>query len=413
MNKNLQAFAAFLFVFLVMVASQSAHAAYVTTPAVDGLGAGTYRPLTIPALTGSNFSATGKVWINGKMVPIPGYIPPASTAAAAARNSLWLNPWLVGLSLLGWSGDAGLNSDSGMWMFEMPPEALANPNLEYQVGVDPWNASPLGACVSGWRYPQCGAVSRAYGGTCYVNYVAGCGVPVGENPWTAYKSRTASVCPVGYTGYPTSGTCVLTDPVAAGGVSRPAIQPDFDALPAPPPEALAELAPQVGVPVDDPVFEPATVTVGSPYTKPDGSTAQPMAKITPAGDGQVAIDTYDQPISDSDGIPYPAPPPPEDTPETAPSETQCDKYPNSLGCAELGTVDDITLPDETRSIAAIAPVSVGGAGSCPAPLTATFMGQTVSFSYDMPCQFATSLKPLILAIAWLSAGLIFIGGVRQ
>lgn len=414
MTNNQQAFVAFLFVFLAMVFSQSVHAAYIATPAVDGLSVGTYKPLTTPALTGSNFAATGKVLINGKLVPIPGYIPPAATAAAAAKNSLWLNPWLLGASLLAWAGDAGLNSDLGVWTFETPPETLANPNYEYKVNLDdPWNASPFGACVTGWRYPQCGAVSRAYNGTCYVNYVAGCGVPVGENPWTGYQTRTASSCPVGYTGVPSLGTCVLSDPVAAGGTSRPATQSDFDALPAPSPQALAELAPQVGVPVDDPVFEPATVSVGDPYTRPDGSTVQPKATISPAGDGQVAIDTFDQPLSGPDGVPYPSPPPPEDTPETAPSETQCDKYPASLGCANLDIPNAENLATETRNIALIAPVSIGGAGSCPAPLTASFLGQTVEMSFDPLCQFANSLRPVVLVLAWLSAGIIFIGGVRN
>jgi len=64
------------------------HAALTLTPTVEGLGGGTFKPLTIPSLAGNNFSATGKVLVNGKWINIPGYIPPASTAAQAARTSL-------------------------------------------------------------------------------------------------------------------------------------------------------------------------------------------------------------------------------------------------------------------------------------------------------------------------------------
>lgn len=91
----------------------------------------------------------------------------------------------------------------------------------------------------------------------------------------------------------------------------------------------------------------------------------------------------------------------------------CEDNPETLGCATLGTVTDSVVPTVEKGIADITPKTVGGAGSCPAPVTASFMGRTVSFSYDLPCQAAGMLKPLILALAWLAAGVIFIGGVRQ
>ena len=91
----------------------------------------------------------------------------------------------------------------------------------------------------------------------------------------------------------------------------------------------------------------------------------------------------------------------------------CEKNPETLGCATLGTVTDSVVPTVEKGISSITPKSIGGAGGCPAPVTTSFMGQSISFSYDLPCQAAGMLKPLILAIAWLIAGIIFIGGVRQ
>lgn len=91
----------------------------------------------------------------------------------------------------------------------------------------------------------------------------------------------------------------------------------------------------------------------------------------------------------------------------------CQDNPETLGCATLGTVTDSVVPTVEKGISEIIPKTVGGAGACPAPVTASFMGRSISFSYDIPCQAAGMLRPLILALAWLAAGLIFIGGVKQ
>lgn len=93
---------------------------------------------------------------------------------------------------------------------------------------------------------------------------------------------------------------------------------------------------------------------------------------------------------------------------------ECALNPNTLGCATLdGTIASDPLQTEIRDIALISPVSLGGVGQCPAPLVATFLGQKVEFLFDPLCEFANSLRPVVLVLAWLSAGVIFIGGVRS
>lgn len=91
----------------------------------------------------------------------------------------------------------------------------------------------------------------------------------------------------------------------------------------------------------------------------------------------------------------------------------CEKNPETLGCSTLGEVNDSIVGTEEKGISAITPKSIGGAGGCPPPVTASFMGKTITLSYDLPCQAASMLRPLILALSWLAAGIIFIGGVRQ
>lgn len=91
----------------------------------------------------------------------------------------------------------------------------------------------------------------------------------------------------------------------------------------------------------------------------------------------------------------------------------CEDNPETLGCSTMGTVEDGIVGTKEFSIADITPKTIGGAGSCPAPITTSFMGRSITFTYDLPCQAASMLKPLILALSWLAAAIIFIGGVRQ
>lgn len=421
----------FLFFLTALVLGQSVHAVVTVTPSIPGLAGGVFKPMTMPTIAGANFSATGTVVVNGKTIPIPGFIPPAGTAGAAARLSMWANPWLTGTALLAWAGEAGLHSDEvGGWSYTDPNGAIGPAVAPILTEANSLNTIGCRSCAN------TGCLCDVPASACFTNYapigVSGrychvfdmeSGTAVDRGGYAGYERNDATWGPIDASlpvGVQPFGTCPAgtihkagTSSCVPGVETRPAKKEDFIALPEPSIEVQRELAPQVGVPVESPVYSPADVPLGEPYTRSDGSTVQPRAKISPAGDGQVVVDTYDSPLTYPNGEPV-SNSHPEDTDEKIPTEHQCDKYPNSLGCSELGTVDDVTVGGETRSIAAIDPITtIGGAGSCPEPLTATFMGQTVSFSYDMPCQFATSLKPLILAIAWLSAGLIFIGGVRQ
>lgn len=387
-----------LFILMAMTLSQSGHAAMSLSPIVPGLSGGM---LTSASGTHTMMAANAGyikpsiVNVGGKAVTVPASLRMAANAGNYAKSMMRLNPaLLVGTLAAGWLYDHYMQPD-GQGGFEVitPGDwwavpGYANPMYDgtaaatqacTQDGGTLITYSPGGPGVYGAEAVHCQGVDPAWNNQQFWRQV--------------YKNQG------------TPGT-------------RPAEQADWDALPDPLPALAPELpyAPYMpeGVPVDPPEYDfvPFSVPLGQPYTKPDGSTAQPMAKVSP-NEELITVDTYDEPLTDPNGNPV-ADPAPQDTPEPVPEQkTDCEKFPESLGCAQLGTAPDVPIGTESRSIAAIAPVSVGGAGACPAPLTASFMGQTVSFSYDMPCQFASSLKPLILAIAWLSAGLIFIGGVRQ
>lgn len=96
---------------------------------------------------------------------------------------------------------------------------------------------------------------------------------------------------------------------------------------------------------------------------------------------------------------------------------------NSVGvvvCAgtPAGTGESVTLDEVPNNVSlankvvnvAITPVSVGGAGSCPAPSVMVLHGQTYYFDWTTYCNFANMIKPILLAFAWLAAAGILVGG---
>lgn len=407
---NLRAFALFFFVFAALIFSASTFAALSMAPTVDGYsgGRGLYRSsagsFSYPsASNASSYGATGIVNVGGKAATVPANLRIAANAGNYVKNALRLNPYLLaGTLALPYLLDFGLEYIEGQgWVF------------------------PAGSPYPGYAgagYPNCDNgfvkgnedVVRDYA----VNRYSPTGAYCANNGGCSFHAFAPNSADVGW-GLPDNWNAIR---YWCSGTPNPArrqaTEDDWNNLPDPLPALAPELpyAPYLpeGVPVSPPNYDfpPFSVPIGEPYSRPDGSTVQPSARISPNGD-TVTVDTYDQPLTDPAGQPVQNPQP-QDTPEPQPeSKTDCDKFPDSVGCLAMGTVDDSTLQTEQKTIASISPVSVGGVGSCPAPLTTLFMGHPITMTYDLPCQAAGMLKPLILALSWLSAGVIFIGGVRQ
>lgn len=56
-----------------------------------------------------------------------------------------------------------------------------------------------------------------------------------------------------------------------------------------------------------------------------------------------------------------------------------------------------------------APTELGGGGSCPANKSVTVMGKVIDFDFSMICQFAVTIRPVVIALGWLLAGYIVFG----
>jgi len=90
-----------------------------------------------------------------------------------------------------------------------------------------------------------------------------------------------------------------------------------------------------------------------------------------------------------------------------PEQTECQKNPSRIGCAEFGTADPQTLRKEMQAVT-VTPVNFGSASGCPAPLSRTFavLGHSFSWSvsYQPLCDQLAILKALFLVMAaFLSA----------
>lgn len=378
----------------------AAHASVVVTPQISGYSraAGMFAsPAGSFSMTAANdgFVKPAVLNIGAKAVTIPAALRMASNAGQYAKSAMRLNPWAIaGTLAAAWLLDHGMEYSEGVWL-----STVTNPygGLDYET------------CTSG-----------QVGGTHTESYVRQAILANPQNHyygcsgWHDCTTANGGVyCQAwgapGQTGF--SGCAAYQCTGQPNPQQRPATDDDWDALPDPLPAIAPEVpyAPYLpeGIPVNDPEYEPTVVPLGVPYVKPDGWTVQPKAKLSPAGDGQVRVDTYDEPLFDPAGQPVQNPDP-TDTPEQPPDP--CDEHPERAGCVDLGTPEP-TEPLETLEIPVSPNVTpVGGAGSCPADVTTSAFG--ITFSYQPFCDFATAIRPLIIGFAWLSFAFIVAGTVR-
>lgn len=109
--------------------------------------------------------------------------------------------------------------------------------------------------------------------------------------------------------------------------------------------------------------------------------------------------------------PVPVTPPAGET--TTPTEKPpglCDEYPDILACSKFDTPEAEALPEVPREVT-VAPDSGwgGSSGSCPPPKHITVQGRDIPIPVDLICQYMSGIRPIVIAMAWLSAGFILVG----
>ncbi len=94
------------------------------------------------------------------------------------------------------------------------------------------------------------------------------------------------------------------------------------------------------------------------------------------------------------------------------NKTDCELFPASVGCAEFGTVP---TPDTLTTINVPASLNIGtfDSGICPAPQILNLSFTTLEMSFAPLCSLASMTKPLFIALAFLSAGLLVLAPIRS
>lgn len=408
----------FLPLIILLLTMGQAHAYTTQTPEISGFNNRTMK-LTggSGGFSGGNYARTGTVLINGKTVPIPGSLKPSSTMGNIVKNALKLNPYkIAGTLAAAWLIEQGIEwfEDSKQWK----KTDLSSPVPEYpdsstwghnKTGYSCYISSPTVTPGCDLRTAINQIVQKFWAGSTLNSYTY-----MGQLDANTRRYSISLTSPTGdpytiqddlikgapFSGTPSQPTVVMTDA-------------EWNALADPMPTVGAELPTAEYLPegvtiVEPPAYIPQTVTVGAPYTKADGSTAQPMAKISPAGDGQVTIDTYEQPLTNPDGTPVPSGTPSTDTTEQPePPKDPCIENPGRLGCMEAGA-DEYALPKKEVAFTFTPEASPIGPGSCPAPISV--LGQ--SLSYQPACDAMNMIKPLVLALSSMMAAYILLGAFK-
>jgi hypothetical protein len=77
---------------------------------------------------------------------------------------------------------------------------------------------------------------------------------------------------------------------------------------------------------------------------------------------------------------------------------------------KLGDLGAEPFANTNRAMSITAQAGWGeGGGSCPAPRVVNVAGITLEMPFDLLCEFADGIRPIIIALAWLSAALAFLG----
>nr|DAU26500.1 MAG TPA: attachment protein [Inoviridae sp.] len=158
----------------------------------------------------------------------------------------------------------------------------------------------------------------------------------------------------------------------------------------------------------------------APNTKPD-----PDPNPNPNPDGKPDKKPDDKP--DSDDKPDKRPddkPDPDDDPSDKDKRKEdkkddkkeeskgllCNVFPDILACSEKGDVEEQEEPfkiPHTNNDTTFSPdFFLPDNGVCPAPRTATYLGITMEFKYDMICNFAEMIRFLVIGIAAVAAAYI-------
>lgn len=101
-------------------------------------------------------------------------------------------------------------------------------------------------------------------------------------------------------------------------------------------------------------------------------------------------------------------PPPEE------AKTDCDKYPDSIGCLKAGEPQSVELPKDTKTVS-VTPQSGWGSdnAACPAPRAVNILGVPAIIDNSLICSFMSGIRFAVLGAFGIMSALVFVGGLRH
>lgn len=357
--------------------------------------------------------------VGGRAVSVPATMRFSANASRIAAVAIYANPALrTAVTVAGWLLAAKLvwDESKGAWR-----ESRDTSTLQwYANGLGPF-AEPEAACKAGFpptssryvfdsvRHVSSSAANCVWADTALNNRTY-------ENGSVTSDNTGPGECPTGWTQTP------------AGCLSPALDQPTFtDKVAAQPmPPALPSDVPYP-LPVDFPEIQPLFIPTGNPVNNPSYDPSKPLSpgnqpwnqpgvRVVPApvpgSPWQVDLQPVDRPVA----TPNPDPNPKPDTnnnPEDKPNDKDpglCDMYPDIVACAKLDEPSSKDLQNIEKPIS-ITPDAGWGSedAACPSPRVLNVQGQQIAIPFDLFCTYMQGMRPIIIAMAWLSAAFILIG----
>lgn len=370
--------------------------------------------------------------VGGRAVVIPVAARYAANAASVAAAGSWLIPAVIvgaaAVAAYHWFNTAGLEVENGVWIKRNSEEKCGPPDVCYEYMATSIGGAPLAPTYektisSALR----AAIAQYHNGSWVVTIVTaaypGSVVQFNSGDGNIFNNNVSIARRVIPPWDMSHATPVTQSEMAAQMANKPMPDDVPDALPFP-------------LPVDDPVLNPdpalnpqtTRVSNGMPQRVPDSDPAEfktPVVDLVPAPiegdpwrlDAQPKDITSEDPTPLPDTEPLPAPDPanpnnpnnPKEKPKDDPFDL-CQAHPEILACAELGKAPDAESLEEKTKDVNVTPMSGwGGGGTCPSAKVVHVAGRDVPIPFDLVCDFMSGLKPIILALAWLSAAMILIG----
>lgn len=364
-----------------------------------------------------------KVPVPGKVVTMPASYRFAANAPRMAARIIFMHPSVrTAAAILAWLASAKLIWDEANKVWRQMDDQIGSSSGSWTSAMGiPGYSSADAACRA--DYPGSHAVMLS-------DSTAGC---MGDTGMLAQVNKNGGEpCPSGWTQTP------------AGCLSPAVDQPKFEDLlsPKPMPERVPfELPYPSPLPVDPPWINPAPgpnpehrprfVPTGDPVKNPDyNPSADPSPDNQPwfqPGVRIVPSPTVDQPWRvdyqpTNRPVPGPEPQPEQDegpgqgNPSDKPIENAdlCEKHPDIVACAKMDEVKPDDVNNEDKNLV-ITPESGWGNenATCPAPVTKQVAGLNLEMSWQPFCDFASGIRPVVIAMAWLSAALFVLGVARK